>query len=189
MPRTGYEGPISNDGYFLYVGNVEKRKGVDILIDAFDKYVQKGGKKNLIIAGKKREDDVDEMLSKLLSKHPDRVTYKGYVTDEEKQSLYAHADTVLFQSRAEGFGICALEAMDFGKPVLASDLSIFSEIVGDAISYFPLSGGADALSEAMLSENIPVDQGKYEKTMNRYLPETLVPQLIRVFHEIGTEKI
>ena len=165
VPRVEYDGEIRNENYFLYVGNVEKRKGV--------------------IAGKKREEDVDAALSALISRHPDRVTYKGYVSDEEKTHLYACADTVLFQSRAEGFGICALEAMSFGKPVLASDLSIFQEIVGDAISYFPLEGGAKALCDAMLQGAEAPDPECYEMTMRRYFPETLIPRLVELLKKTG----
>lgn len=185
VPRVEYDGEIRNENYFLYVGNVEKRKGVDLLIEAFDLYVSEGGTKNLVIAGKKREEDVDAALSALISRHPDRVTYKGYVSDEEKTHLYACADTVLFQSRAEGFGICALEAMSFGKPVLASDLSIFQEIVGDAISYFPLEGGAKALCDAMLQGAEEPDPERYETTMRRYFPETLIPRLVELLKKTG----
>ena len=185
VPKIRYEGELRNDNYFLYVGNVEKRKGVDILIEAFDLYIQKGGTKNLIIAGKKREEDVDAALASLTTRYPDRVTYKGYVSDEEKNQLYACADTVLFQSRAEGFGICVLEAMSFGKPVLASDLSIFQEIVGDTISYFPLAGGAEALCDAMLQDAKEPDLNSYETTMRQYFPETLVPRLAELLRKIG----
>jgi len=185
VPKVSYEGQIRNDDYFLYVGNVEKRKGVDILISAFDLYVKKGGTKKLVIAGKKREDDVDAMLSDLVKKYPQQVTYKGYVTDEEKQELYACSDTVLFQSRAEGFGISVLEAMHYGKKVLASDLSIFREVVGDCISYFPLAGGEQALCEAMLQDLPDPDLHRYEEVMHRYYPETLVPRLCEVLDRAG----
>ncbi len=182
VPKASYEGEISDDGYFLYVGNVEKRKGVDILLSAYAEYAEKGGTKKLVIAGKKRgEADVDVALDELARKYPQQFTYKGYVTDEEKNALYAHAGTVLFQSRAEGFGLCVIEAMQFGKKVLASDLSIFREIVGDVVNYFPLSGGAEALSEAMTKEFAAPDLSKYEEVMSRYYPETLVPRLVEVF--------
>ena len=185
VPKVEYQGEIHDDNYFLYVGNVEKRKGVDILIRAFEKYIEKGGTKNLIIAGKKREQDVDDMLASLVSRYPDRVTYKGYVSDPEKNELYAGSSAVLFQSRAEGFGICALEAMSFSKPVLASDLSIFTETVGDAISYFPLSGGEDALCDAMLKMNFDVDAEKYEKCMARFYPQALIPKLKELLEQIA----
>ncbi len=188
VPRTAYQGEIQDGEYFLYVGNMEKRKGVDILVDAFEKYVEKGGKKKLVLAGKKREDDVDAKISELVSRYPEQVTYKGYVTDEEKNALYAGAAAVLFQSRAEGFGLCVIEAMQYQKKVLASDLSIFQEIVGDAVSYFPLSGGAEALSSAMLQELPDPDLEKYKNVMEKYSPETLIPRLLEVFDDVGKKK-
>ena len=60
-PLTRYV-PPKDENYFLYVGNMEKRKGVDILIKAYRKYRQEGGARPLILAGKMQEDDVEQLL-------------------------------------------------------------------------------------------------------------------------------
>lgn len=44
-----------DDDYFLYVGNMEKRKGVDLLIKGYLQYKNRGGKKKLILGGKCRK--------------------------------------------------------------------------------------------------------------------------------------
>ena len=52
-PLTRYV-PPKDENYFLYVGNMEKRKGVDILIKAYRRYREEGGTRPLILAGKMR---------------------------------------------------------------------------------------------------------------------------------------
>lgn len=162
--------------YFLYVGNMEKRKGVDILLRAYDMYCQNGGKKRLVLAGKKREEDVDNQIKRLMEKYP-KVQYCGYVNEKEKQKLYQNCGCFLFPSRAEGFGICVLEAMNYYRPVLVSDLSIFREIVGDCINYFSLDGDmnkqAANLMKEMFEYEKKVNVDIYDQVLARYTPEVL----------------
>lgn len=172
--------------YFLYVGNMEKRKGVDLLLDAYIKYRQNGGTKALVLAGKSREKDIDEKIVDTASQS-DKVFYLGYVSEEEKQYLYQNCSCFLFPSMAEGFGICVLEAMNYYKPIIASDLSIFREIVGGCINYFPLEGGRTAqiknLSQKMLHSLEQVDHEEYNGVMTRYLPGRLGKQMDDIVKE------
>lgn len=166
----------SDTGYFLYVGNMEKRKGVDLLLEAYEQYRMSGGTKRLILAGKKREEDIDRKIARLVEKYPE-VEYRGYVTDAEKQQLYQKCDCFLFPSRAEGFGICVLEAMNYYRPILVSDLSIFREIVGESINYFSLTGDVQSqvtnLKNMLFSYVKEVDAQVYDDVLARYAPETL----------------
>lgn len=169
--------------FFLYVGNMEKRKGVDLLIEAYDKYRENGGCKALVLAGKSREEDVDKKLEWITQKYAE-VTYYGYVSDTKKQELYEKCTCFLFPSMAEGFGICVLEAMNFYKPVIASDLTIFREIVGDSINYFSLEGGRnmqiDNLCKKMMDYESAVDEKVYDEMMERYLPERLGQKIVDI---------
>lgn len=173
--------------YFLYVGNLEKRKGVDLVLDAFDKYKENGGNAKLVLAGKSREQDIDAKIDALSKKYSDFVSL-GYVSDEEKQYLYANCRCFLFPSRAEGFGISVLEAMNYYKPVIASDLSIFQEIVGNCINYFKLTGknvdDTANLCKKFTDFNPNVDKSVYDEVMTRYTAETLGKKVIDVFDNI-----
>lgn len=173
-------GKDASNEYFYYVGNVERRKGVDILLDAYRLYREEGGQKKLIVAGGLKDDSLKEQLEKM--KDVEGFSYVGYVSEEEKKKLFAECDTFVFPSRGEGFGIPILEAMAAGKPVIASNLSIFQEIIGEGIRYFDVDAGpetrARALSEAMLEEQTP-DLRLYELVLRRYDPE----QRGRIFAE------
>lgn len=64
------------------------------------------------------------------------VVYLGRVPDEQLVWLYRNCVAFIFPSLYEGFGIPAIEAQAFGAPVLASDISVMHEILGDSALYF-----------------------------------------------------
>lgn len=66
----------------------------------------------------------------------DRVHLIGPVTEAEKHWYYKHCEAFLFPSFAEGFGLPAVEAMHYGKPVFLSTETCLPEIGGDAAYYF-----------------------------------------------------
>lgn len=125
---------IADNDYFLYIGNLEKRKGTDILLKTYEEYRKNGGKKRLIFAGKFRENDIEQLYQQI-SERVEGLEYVGYADEETKDRLLAECSCFIFPSRAEGFGIPVVEALIYQKPVLASSLSIFKEIVGDVVEY------------------------------------------------------
>lgn len=183
--KSRIEEAIQDKDYFLYVGNMEKRKGVDLLLDAYEEYVKKGGKKELILAGKKREEDIDAKIAEMTQKY-EKVTYYGYVSEADKRSLYEHCACFLFPSMAEGFGICVIEAMNYYKPVIVSDLSIFREIAGESVKYFSLEGSRKEQVErlsSMMSEYQPdIDKSIYDGVINSYSPESLGKKIVDVLN-------
>lgn len=107
------------DNYFLYVGNAYPHKNVEILVRAA---VRAGVK--VLYVGK------DDYFYKRLHISPKTVT------DEDLARLYEHAEALVFPSLMEGFGLPALEALARGCPVIASDIPVFHEILGDVPQYF-----------------------------------------------------
>jgi glycosyltransferase involved in cell wall biosynthesis len=67
---------------------------------------------------------------------PLKVSWLGYVSDEELDQLYRHASCFVFPSLYEGFGLPPIEAMTRGCPVIASNAASIPEICGDAALYF-----------------------------------------------------
>lgn len=104
----------------LYVGRLEKRKGVKYLIDAFALYVAEHPTAQLIIAGD--GPDRSKLEEAVQTSHIPNVHFLGFVTEEQKHRLFDEAD--LFCSPApygESFGIVLLEAMAKGVVTLAGD--------------------------------------------------------------------
>jgi phosphatidylinositol alpha-mannosyltransferase len=104
----------------LYIGRLEKRKGLIYLIDAFGVYLQKHPGASLLIAG--NGGDRDKLEEYARSNNIPNVVFLGFVTDTEKRKLLADSD--LFCSPAiygESFGIVLLEAMACGLPIVAAN--------------------------------------------------------------------
>ena len=128
------EACYSKDRYVLFVGTIQPRKNIVRLAEAFArvKETQQFADLRLVICGGKGWM-YDEIFAEL-----DRNPYKsdiiltGSVDDDVLVSLYKNAELFIMPSLYEGFGLPVLEAMSYGLPVIASDNSSLSEIVGDA---------------------------------------------------------
>ena len=149
---------------------------MDLLIKAYLRYRELGGRKKLVLAGKMLEQDIEELLNEAKSRTED-IIYLSYVNNNKKYELYSGCSCFVFPSKAEGFGMPVLEVMKLRKPILVSNLDIFDEIVGDCINRFDLKCGEaqqiENLANAMISYNPCVDEGKYAKAVARYSPDVL----------------
>ena len=167
---------VSDGGYFLYLGNMEKRKGVDILLRAYERYRSLGGDKPLILAGKMQERGIDKILRDVMKTTPG-IEYRNYVSNEERDRLYAGCSCFVFPSRAEGFGMPVIEVMKYGKPIIASNLSIFDELVGDCINRFSISAGNKgmiySLAQQLFDYDEEVDFGAYSDVLSKYSSDVL----------------
>ena len=160
---------------------MEKRKGVDILVKAYREYRKTGGTRPLILAGKMQETDVGKLVEDALTEL-DGMTYLGYVSHTTRYDLYNNCSCFVFPSMAEGFGMPLLEVMKHNKPILASDLKIFDEVVGNCVERFSLDGGEEKqiknLSQAMhnfdkkASVGI-VDENAYKNALEKFTPDRL----------------
>jgi phosphatidylinositol alpha-mannosyltransferase len=114
--------PLNGEGTktVLYVGRLEKRKGVEWLIKAFGELTKEMPHAYLLIGGEGKQRRQLEQLVK--TEEIPNVNFLGYISDEQKRHLMGNAD--LFCSPAmngESFGIVLLEAMAMGAPVLAGN--------------------------------------------------------------------
>ncbi len=118
--------------YFLYVGGYDTRKGIDVLVRAYNTLQGEGTDAKLVLAGKPRplDDETDRLLHEGIMRGS--IVQTGYVTDEELCNLYAGAICSLYLSKAEGFGLPIIEAMHYGCPAIASKSSCLPEIGSDA---------------------------------------------------------
>ncbi len=115
----------------LFVGRLEPRKGINVLFNAMNKVVKKYPNVQLIVVGK---GALKNVYSQVLREARNHVVFENYVPVEELPRYYASAD--IFCSPATGnesFGIVLLEAMASGKPVVASNIDGYKDVVRDRI--------------------------------------------------------
>ncbi len=123
--------------FILYVGTIEPRKNLNVLLFALEMLKRKHGiSAKLVMVGKKGwfYSDFFNTIYKL--KLQDDITLLGYVQAEDLPYIYNLADVFVYPSKYEGFGLPLLEAMACGVPVISSNTSSIPEILGDAGSLF-----------------------------------------------------
>lgn len=121
---------IKNKKKFLFLGRLELRKGIDVLLDAIEKFNLEHLNNNnacFIIAGSS-SIDIRSILKDRFKDH-DNIVYLGEVNDFDREKIYALSDVVIFPSRYESFGLVPLEAFVHGKPVIASNSGAIPEVV------------------------------------------------------------
>lgn len=134
--------------YVLWVGAIEPRKDVPTLLEAFAS-IADDIPHSLVLAGPDAwgVDAVDRWLAS--NRHAPRVIRTGWITEEQKRSLYVHADVFAYPSLAEGFGLPVLEAMACGTPTVTTTGSAQEEVAGDGASLVPVRDPR-ALADAIL---------------------------------------
>lgn len=116
--RTPLNGPGTKT--IVYVGRLEDRKGVDLLLKAFQELVKQMPQAYLTIAGEgKQRRQLEDMVE---FENIKNVNFLGFVSDEQKRHLMGNADLVCSPAMyGESFGIVPLEAMAMGAPVVAGN--------------------------------------------------------------------
>jgi glycosyltransferase involved in cell wall biosynthesis len=160
--RVQHEG----NPYFLYVGNLEPRKNLERLIDAFARMPSK--EHDLIIAGNRwYRGDSAEQKARSLGLNG-RVKFLGYVPRGELPALFSGATAFVYPSLLEGFGLPVVEAMACGTPVITSKNSSMKEVAGDAALLIDPRNVLE-MTEALaqLSEDAGARQELSRKGLNR----------------------
>lgn len=176
-----------DNGYFLYIGNIEKRKGSDLLIKAYREYCRKGGTMPLYMGGRIREKSLQSLFDDTSKKYAS-LYHLGYLSQEEKEKWLAGCSCFLFPSKAEGFGLPPLEAMKYGKQIITSNLPIFQEVLCGVTETFDINGSEeqqiDCLSRCLLSYTGSSESGKtktYDAVLKKYDAQILSESLKNFF--------
>lgn len=129
MKKLREKYPNITKPYILFVGQIQPRKNIIRLVEAFEKM---GEKLQLVIAGGYGWNN--EEIYKRIEASPlrEHIIVTGPVPDELLPALYANAQAFVMPSLQEGFGIPLIEAAACGVPVVTSNRSSMKEIMGDA---------------------------------------------------------
>jgi O-antigen biosynthesis alpha-1,2-rhamnosyltransferase len=159
----GETGPL-----FLCVSTLDARKNQVTLLDAFDLLWSQGHDSRLVLVGR-RGWDSDALVRRIRShpRHGERLFWLDDVGDADLAAAYRRVSAVIMPSRAEGFGLPLVEALAAGAPVLASDLEVFREIVGNRARFFPPE---DAVALAALVKSTDFDGERRALAASPYPP-------------------
>ena len=126
---------LKSERLIVFVGRLERRKGIDLVLDASLRFLLVDARAHLIVAGR----DVEGWGERLATIVPEeglraRIHMVGEVTDATRDKLLALAYCVLFPSRYESFGLVPLEAFVHGVPVIAAKNGAIPEVVENGVS-------------------------------------------------------
>lgn len=126
---------VGNGQYIFAMSRLEKKKNTLLLVRAFAALKRKLGHAHpltLVLAGQFGFGERDIRRAIAEEHIEDEVRMTGYLDDTDASVLLRHARCFAWPSRAEGFGIPILEAMNHGTPVIASNIPSSIEVAGDA---------------------------------------------------------
>ncbi len=132
-----------------FVGQLDERKGLGVLLSAFELIRQRLPEARLVLAG---EGPLREMIESAARERgwEENVVLAGFVDDVA--AVMQAIDVLVLPSYWEGFGIVIIEAMACGRPVITTNLSSMPEIVEDGrTGYLIPPGEAQALAEHALT--------------------------------------
>ncbi|MEO8735797.1 MAG: glycosyltransferase [Edaphobacter sp.] len=119
--------------YLLFLGRIHRKKGCDLLIDAFAKIAAADPELHLVMAGPDQQQwSVQLQQTAANAGIASRIHWPGMVTGDAKWGAFYAAEAFILPSHQENFGIAVAEAMACGTPVLLSDkVNIAEEIAAD----------------------------------------------------------
>jgi glycosyltransferase involved in cell wall biosynthesis len=141
--------------FLLAVGNLQPRKNLVRLIEAFTELAAQGHDVDLVIVGPKHYRAEDTVRA--ASPKNGRIHFTGYVTDRQLAACYSLCTAFVFPSLYEGFGIPPVEAMAHGVPVACSNAGALPEVcAGAALMFDPTSVAAitDAVGRILRDEDL-----------------------------------
>ncbi len=120
--------------FFLFIGRLERKKNVTLLVEAFTRFTQTRDKNDLtelVFVGPPGEGYTEFQRLRNASPARDAIRVLGYLNEEEKTVLLQSATALVHATWYEGFGLTPLEAMAQGTPAICSRVASLPEVVGE----------------------------------------------------------
>jgi glycosyltransferase involved in cell wall biosynthesis len=181
--RFHAEGPAEAGDYLLFVGRLVPYKGLGVLLEALAGLedvpplrVAGAGPRREALDARARELDVD-------------ARFLGYVDGDRLGALYRGARWTVLPSvnQQEAFGICLLESMACGTPVVASGLPGVRQVAregGYVVEPGDVSDLRNRLREALAYEDVPRGPALAERIHDRYAWDAVTERVLSVYEEV-----
>ena len=155
----------------IFIGRHTPEKGIVDLIKIWDILVNKLGHKYTLITVGDIPGYMSGHIDSLISQYGlgGLVKLRGKVNDLEKNKLLKKSRICVFPSRQEGWGIVPMEALTSGLPVVAYNLPVYSESIGDTPGFFVIEVG-DLLGFARKIEEVSTNIPKYSLLAKKWRP-------------------
>lgn len=181
----------------LFMSRIDPKKGLNLLLPALEKLLDKGYKFHFVLAGTNPQDpDYEQKIKSQIENSVLRshTTITGFVTGELKTGLLQAADLFVLPSYYENFGIAVAEAMVAGIPVIISDQVHIWQQVSDSQSGWVGTTDVSSLFE-LLQQALQNSQERQRRGLNaqKYALEhfswdAIARQMIQAYNQLITDK-
>ena len=135
---------------FVFVGRLDKLKGIDILLKAWNRMGKAAPK--LIVCG---TGPMEKWCKQFITKTRSNVELRGYIPNKEARKLIAHSKALILPTQwYEGFPISIVEAYSVGTPVICTAIGNASSVVEEGITGWKFKDMAGLISAIENYEDI-----------------------------------
>lgn len=179
---TNHSRPLGSEFHLLFVGNRSGYKNFNSLLEALASPLidQRGTKLHLLGGGPLTTEETRSITGSNLSF--DSICYEGDV-DPISSGWYRRVDALVYPSLHEGFGLPPLEALANGCPVIAADIPVLREVLGDAARFFDAQR-ADSLSQTLLEAQQEPEPAQWRNLPRNYSWRTCALQTLDVYRSL-----
>lgn len=172
---TSLTGDHTCKPYVLVLSRLHPKKGLDVLINAFLNLTNKPSYSNwrLLLAGDGEVSYVNQLQQQVATRNgkADSVVFLGWLSGTEKQAVLKHAALLALPSYQENFGLCVIEALANGVPVLVSPQVNLSEDIQTAsagwVSKVNPADLEECLAQALSDQDERVRRGNAGKEFSQ----------------------
>jgi glycosyltransferase involved in cell wall biosynthesis len=175
---------LDKDSYILFLARIVPEKGLDYLIDSFDKI---NTDKKLVIAG--GASHTGEYYEKVLQKckKNKNIIMTGFVQGDELAELYSNCFLYVLPSDVEGMPISLLEAMSYGRNCLVSNIEENIQVTEKFAVTFKKGSIEDLkqkLEECLQGKNRYSEEEISEFILGKYNWDEVVEEMEKVYRKV-----
>ena len=172
---------LDKDKYILFLARIVPEKGLDDLIDAYEKI--NTDKKLVIAGGASHTNDYLEHIKEKVENNKN-IIMTGFVQGEELDELYSNAYLYCLPSHIEGMPISLLESLSYGCNVLISDIDENIQVAKEKATIFKMSDVndlTDKLKNCLEGNNRYNENEIKEYVLNKYSWKDVVEKTINLY--------
>ena len=174
---------LEKDDYILFLARIVPEKGLDDLIDAYNKI--KTDKKLVIAGGASHTNDYLRHIEQKVKSNKN-IIMTGFVQGDELEELFSNTFLYCLPSHIEGMPISLLEAMSYGRNVLVSDIEENTQVIGKYGTSFKkgnIDDLAKKLQDSLNEKNRKNSEDIGNYILKRYNWNEIVKETLKLYKE------